>query len=371
MLSRRAFLLAGLPSLACRKRKIQGFSGYAFVANAGGSALAVVDLAVLATVRHIELPENPVDVLWNSGQPWVYTLTQPSGTLYRVHVISHRVTGTVDSLKASQVLLRPAQPRLAYALRRDPPAIAGVDLDQLAVVWSVRLPEPAVEFDVAPEGDIAVACFTQGGRIGLVDLQERRFRTTVQVGASVGPARFRSDGRLLLVANPTERLIVAVDPALAQPIVELPLPLEPRHFCFKPDGGELFVTGPGLDAVVSVHPYLTQVGSTAFVGRRPGAMAACQKPDLLFVANEGSGDVSVLEIRTQKPVALVAAGQEPCAILLTPDKEFVLVLNRGSGDMAVIRMEKLMGRRGRFAPLFTMIPVGSKPAAAVIVPVQA
>jgi DNA-binding beta-propeller fold protein YncE len=67
-------------------------------------------------------------------------------------------------------------------------------------------------------------------------------------------------------------------------------------------------------------------------------------------------------------VAVVTAGKEPAYIAVTPDDQYALVLNRTSGDMAVIRIATLSGRRTRFAPLFTMIPVGSEPVGAVVRP---
>jgi hypothetical protein len=50
-----------------------------------------------------------------------------------------------------------------------------------------------------------------------------------------------------------------------------------------------------------------------------------------------------------------------------------LVLNEQSGDVAVIRLlnirdADLNSRRSRTAPLFTMIPVGSRPVSAAITP---
>jgi YVTN family beta-propeller protein len=98
-------------------------------------------------------------------------------------------------------------------------------------------------------------------------------------------------------------------------------------------------------------------------------VAASTDPDYLFVANPETGDVTVLDIETQRVVAVVAVGREPAFITITPDSEYALVLNRGSGDMAVIRIAALSGRRRKFAPLFTMIPVGSAPASAVVMPV--
>jgi YVTN family beta-propeller protein len=130
----------------------------------------------------------------------------------------------------------------------------------------------------------------------------------------------------------------------------------------------LFVTGEGSDAVVVVYPFQTEVAGTLLVGRAPGEMAATTTPSYLFVASPKSGDVSVLNLDTQRLVAAVSVGSEPCYIAITPGDELALVLNKTSGDMAVLRVGAIAAKRGKNTPppLFTMIPVGSAPTCAVV-----
>jgi YVTN family beta-propeller protein len=97
-------------------------------------------------------------------------------------------------------------------------------------------------------------------------------------------------------------------------------------------------------------------------------MAVSADPNFLFVANPEAGSVSVFDITTQKVVAVTGVGMDPGAIVVTPDQEYALVLNRASADMAVIRISAITVGRAKSAPLFTMIPVGSGPVDAVVVP---
>ena len=128
-----------------------------------------------------------------------------------------------------------------------------------------------------------------------------------------------------------------------------------------------------MDAVVVVQPYYTpQVDKTVLAGHSPGAMAASASPGYLFVANQKSGDVSILDLVTKNVVAVTPVGTEPSYITITPDDEYALVLNQASGDMAVIRTRNVARavseqRRWKKGPLFMLIPVGSKPVSAAIV----
>ncbi len=96
------------------------------------------------------------------------------------------------------------------------------------------------------------------------------------------------------------------------------------------------------------------------------AAVSTRDVDYLFVANPEAGNVTILDITTHKMVGVVAVGKDPSFLTITPDGQYALVLNRASGDMGVIRVKSVVRNRGKSAPLFTMIPVGSRPVAAAV-----
>jgi len=191
---------------------------------------------------------------------------------------------------------------------------------------------------------------------------------TIPYRGDAGLVRFQSDGRAMILANTSERMLSVYDVASRRVVAHLPVAVRPDHLCFKPDGGQLFVTGEGMDAVVVVYPYRTpQVAETVLAGHTPGAMAASDgDPGYLFVANAASGDVTILNIRTRRAIAAASVGASPGYIAITPDNQYALVLNRQSGDMAVLLITPSLGNRQKAAALFTMIPVGSNPVSAVV-----
>jgi YVTN family beta-propeller protein len=117
---------------------------------------------------------------------------------------------------------------------------------------------------------------------------------------------------------------------------------------------------------VIVYPYQTEIAQTSLSGRKPGQMACSATPSFLFVSNPAAGSVSVFNTDTQKVVAVVGVGVQPGPIVITPDEQYALVLNQGSGDIGVIRIASIKQERTRKAPLFTMIPVGGIPVAALV-----
>lgn len=365
-IGRRRFL-AALVVAGCRRRKAEGFAGYAFVANREGGAVAVVDLGAFAVVRHIRLETGPSVVIADDARRAVYALAPESGAIYEIGADDLALRRRLRCPQSALAMkLAPGRDRL-WVLCGETRRLVGVPLRAGATAVSIELPARPVDFDLAPEAPRAAVSLDEAG-VALADLERGRLAWLVRPGGSLGPILFRRDGRLVLAGNRADRLLTVLEPAEGRTVVHLPLSVAPRHFGVKADGGQLFITGEGMDAVVTVYPYRTEVGSTTLAGRAPGFVAASTEPDYLFVANPESGDVTVLDIETQRVVAVVAVGRQPAFITITPDNEYALVLNRGSGDMAVIRIAALSGRRRKFAPLFTMIPVGSAPASAVVMP---
>jgi DNA-binding beta-propeller fold protein YncE len=177
----------------------------------------------------------------------------------------------------------------------------------------------------------------------------------------------------LIAGSAAGRSLSIFDVPSLKPVVRLPLPMSPRHFCFNHDRGQLFVSGDGVDAVAIVYPFRTEVAETMLAGRAPGAMQTTENPALLMVANPETDSVTVLDFDNlgKKLVAVVQVGQEPCDILITPDQQYALVLNGKSGDLAVIRIYAITdaspARRYKPTPLFTLIPVGEGPVSAAVV----
>ncbi len=65
--------------------------------------------------------------------------------------------------------------------------------------------------------------------------------------------------------------------------------------------------------------------------------------------------------------------QRPEFITITPDNQYALVLDRASGNMAIIhiaafRLSPEASRTKSGAALFTILPVGSDPVHAAVIP---
>ncbi len=368
-ISRRTLLLSpALALAACRQPKATRFPGYCFVANQDGRSVAVVDLSSFRVRKQIHLDAAPAVVLRHPQRPVVFVLAPQGGTVYEIDAATLEIGRTARAgSQAVDMQVSPGGDAL-WVLYREPAALVEVPLDSLRPARRIRLAAPPDGFDLSSENRAAIASRQDRG-IVMASLTSAAIERTIAAGAEPSIVRFQSDGKQLLVGSRPDRNVTIFDVATGRTVVRLPLPLEPRHFCFTPDGGQLFISGDGMDAVVIVYPQREEVAETILAGHAPGVMAVTDtSPSYLLVANPESSRITVFDVDTRKLVAPVQVGRQPGSILVTPDNQYILVLNEQSGDLAVIRIFSLAARyRYKPAPLFTMIPVGEKPVSAAVV----
>ncbi len=359
--------MAGIaPVAACGRRKGTGFPGYAFIANETGRSLAAVDLSLFRVARRVGFSSEPSAVIAPPDHNSVFVLTPRTGSVHEVDAESLRIRRSSRVAGAAVSMRVGPDGESIWVLGRDPTCLVRLPLDSFRPSERIRFSGTPEDFDIAAETAQA-AIITQGSHgIAIADLKRAAVQRTVDAPTVPHIARFRKDGRLLLAGQREQRSVSILDVSGGRLVVTLPLALEPVNFCSTPDGGQVFITGPGMDAVAVVYPYRTEVAQTLLAGRSPAAMAVTGDRGLVFIANPDSGEVSVLDVATHRIIAVVAVGAEPRHVLITPDAQYALVLNQRSGDVAVIRVAAVIDRRMKMAPLFTMIPVGSKPVSAAV-----
>jgi DNA-binding beta-propeller fold protein YncE len=377
-LTRRAwFGAAGLASAlaACRGGHGEGYRGALYVALETMRSIAVVDLLAFGLRGHIALNCTPAGLAADPDpHRAVAFVTGFNGTGAEQSAVLERV-----DLAARRSTARIGVGRGVPILRKDPRGLLWTAAGETRLrAWRASSLQPAgtlnfaarvVDFDFATHNvtkKVLLCASLEGGLVQFAEPATGRVGESVRCSAATATIRFRQDGRVALVTSPAAQLLTVVDWASGRIMTELPLPLQPAHLCLSPDGGQIFLTGPGRDAVVVVYPYRTEVALTSLSGRMPAQMACSSRPLYLFVSNPSANSVSVFDVDTQKIVAVTGVGAEPGSIVLTPDEQYALVLNQGSGDVAVIRVAAIRGGRERRAPLFTMIPVGGRPIAALV-----
>jgi len=379
-ISRRNLLWSSAITLGCGRTKATGFPGVCLVANQQGRSIGVVDLNRFRAHPPILLDAEPSVILAHPTRPKAYVLGPDNGTVYEIEAGSRTVGRRARAGNiAASMQLAPGQETL-WVLYRDPSSLVELPLDSFRPARRIRLSAPPDSFDLSSDHRAAVGS-RQDGSILFASTKTGALERTIAASDEPTILHWQKDGSQLISGSRPGRSVSIFQPDTGKMIVRLPLPIEPRQFVAKPDGGQIFISGDGMDAVVILYPYRTEVAETMLAGRAPAGMAVTGDPPyLLLVTNPDTGTITVLSFDNlgRKLVGVVQVGQEPRHVLITPDQQYALVLNEKSGDMAVVRIRVLKNqdasklpalRPYRPTPLFTMIPVGEKPVSAAVVAV--
>jgi hypothetical protein len=375
-MTRREWLAAGGLALlgGCGRKSGAGFPGYALIATSGASSISVIDLGDFRLLKEVPVGGAPESVRAVPETRHSFVMTPRTGSVHVLgssfeHVNSRKFA---DELAGFQLT---ADGRHVLAITGRSRELVEAETVSLNVTRRWKLSADPIALDVAADGAVAISTGPHGA-VEFVDRKTGR-QTRKEFGAVLGDVRFRQDGKLLMVANYQEQVLTALDVPSLGVLVDLPLAMQPQNLCFKADGGELFISGNGMDGIAIASPYLPlDIDQTVLGGRDPGVMACSGTPAYLFVASASGSDVCILDINSRKMIGIVEVGQRPSFIAITPDDQYALVLNEGSEDMAVIRIATIQQRLGNAAvmrgkaaaSLFTMLPVGSKPIEAAILP---
>lgn len=367
-MTRRDWLILSTALLpgACSRRKGAGYFGYALIATAGENSLAVVDLTAFRLLKSIPLGAPPTAVVPAAGAQYSYVLTPTTDSVHIVdgnlkRAASHRLGSGVRGIR-----LGPDGRGLVAMAARE---LTLVEPEPWRAAGRFPLEAEPVDMDVSTSGYAAVSTGAHGV-VELVHLASGR-RNRAQLTGAIGAVRFRADGQMVLVADLQNRSMVALDVPSLRVIAELPLAMRPDHLCFY-GSGQLFVSGAGLDGVAIIFPYDTiEVEQTVLAGRTPGAMACSDNPAYLFVGSETGSEVCILNVDDRKMIGLVEVGGKPGYLAITPGNQYALVLDADAGALAVIHIPaiRIIAKRPETgAALFTVIPVGSQPVQAAVVP---
>lgn len=368
MLSRRSLLVSGLAGglAGCASRTKNAYVGFAFVATRDSGDIAIVDLAAFSLEKkRIKPSGRPVQLIDVPNHDFLLSISD-NGTVEELSVSETRITRKLKMNLVPECVWLNHDASTIWGLSTDHKTLVAVDRETMATRSQWALGRRARGIAVSPGSPHVAVAFEGTNEVGILrDLNDKQF-LMAGMDQTPGQLRYVKNGSMLIVTHDQERQLTMVDSASGKIVVALPLPIRPENLCFNSDGGQLFITGEGLDGVVVVYPYQSQVAATLLSGKSPGPMAVSSQPQYLFVTSPSTDTVSVLDVRTQKLAAVIAVGNNPRCIVFTPDNQMALVLNQRSGDMAIIRLGNIVSKRQKTAPLFTMIPVGSAPVAAVV-----
>jgi YVTN family beta-propeller protein len=328
---------------ACQQPTLEypaAYHEYAYITNGKSHDVSVIDMRSFKILKTIAVGKGPTGITASPTRNEVYVVDSESGDL-RILDAEHNVVAATISLGRSPFFV-----------------------------------------DVSTDGKRAYAANSGSNSVSVVDLTSRKVIASVEVGAAPGLAKVSPDGKTIVVSNRGDDSVSILDAQKLAVRATVRICSQPTDVAIVPESNKAFIAcaaraatpeaaknqkrktptsaddGPGQIAVVDLtsNKLLTLLD----VGKTPVHLAL--KPDggELFVSNFGSDSVSTIETGANEVASAQPMGGNPVRGVVSADNSLLYVSNFGSGSVSVYSIQN-----GKF---LKSIAVGSQPDAIALQP---
>ncbi len=213
----------------------------------------------------------------------------------------------------------------------------------IAGVQAVAAGVQAVAAGGAPEGTLVVLNKSEASA-SLIDLSTGAVVATVPTGEGPHEVDISPDGKLAVSTNYGTRAaggssLTVIDVPSAQVVrtIDLGEYRRPHGITWLGGSGEVAVTAEENKAVITINVHSGKVTGSVKTEQEVSHMVVVTPGGRrAFVANIGSGSVSVLDLWTMEHLADLPTGEGAEGITITPDGSEVWVTNRSADTVTVI-----------------------------------
>lgn len=197
-------------------------------------------------------------------------------------------------------------------------------------------------------GDTLVVLNKTQAKVSFIDPQSGEILRTLPTGDGPHEAATSADGKWAVVTNYGQsrggQSLTLID--LKQNKVARTVDIEPysrpHGIVWSADGEHVWVTVEENRAIIKVDPFSSKISAVVETGQSGSHMVVIgPKEKRAFVANIGSGTVSVLDLKKQKLIQNITTGGGAEGIDITPNGKEVWVTNREVDTVSVIDTKSL------------------------------
>ena len=183
----------------------------------------------------------------------------------------------------------------------------------------------------------------------LIALETGKVVKTLPTGIGPHEGVCSPDGKTVVVANYGRRgepgstlTVIRLPEGQVVRTIDLGEYRRPHGLVFLPDGKRVLVTVEANKAVVLVNVESVNIEAAMETNQTTSHMVAyAPGKQLAFVANIGSGTVTVIDISKKAKIKDIATGAGAEGIDVSPDEKEVWVTNRSDGTVSIIDIDSL------------------------------
>lgn len=288
----------------------------AYVGNFKDGTVSVIDTATGAVIATVPVAAGPHGMSVAPDGKTVYVAGDESSTVSVIDTATDRVASTIEVGKTPHGLAMQPDGRVLLVAVYGEDRIAFIDTATRAIVGSVAVPKPHT-IAIRPDGKLAYVASQQPGKFALVvvDLAARAAVREIALDKPPRDPEFSYDGKALYFTMAGVDAIRVLDPENDRIVASVPTGASPHiagYFRGAP-AGTAVVQGPG--ELLLFDPATNAPLRSIAVGKQPHWVAASADGKRVYVTNEGSNDLSVVDLTTGQ-VVTIAVGTAPRKVVV-------------------------------------------------------
>ncbi len=351
-----------------------------YVANQSSNNVTVIDATTNLVVTTIPVGKAPSAVAVNAQTNTIYVADRDSADVAIINGASNSVTyvGVPSTGAPDSIAVEPGTGNV-YVGTGGPGILAVINTTTNQVMY----PDPSALF-----GPIALASSPLSGRMYVADVLDSDLEiyegaTTFLLNSvsMAKPQALAVNAPSVNVADGTGGLRVIDETGMTAPL-QFAAGSNPHAIATNPADNTIYLAdqSPAAGQAATVTQFAASnnsvvatyaVGPSAVPARTPSPnkIAIDTAANLVYVANEGSNTVSIIDGGVRNVLPTVTTGTTPTAILVDPLKCAAYVTNFGSGTVSVIQ-PSVNGSAvclSKGSLVFGRVPVGSNSAAQTVI----
>lgn len=288
----------------------------AYVGNFKDNTVSVIDTGTGAVIATVPVVAGPHGMGVTPDGRTVYVSGEDSSDVSVIDTATDRVTGTINVGKTPHGMAMAPDGRLLLVGIYGEDKVAFVDTATQQVVASVPVAKPHT-ISIRPDGRFAYVSSQEPGKFALmvVDLATHMVVRTLPLEKTPRDLEFGYDGKALYFTMAGVNAVQVLDPASDKIVAEIPTGASPHiaNFFRGAPAGTVVVQGPG--ELTLFNPATNAVLRSIAVGKQPHWVAATGDGKSAYVTNEGSNDVTVVDLTTGQTKA-IPVGNAPRKVVV-------------------------------------------------------
>lgn len=299
----------------------------AFVTNERDNTVSVIDTVKREVVRTFPVGRRPRGITFSPDGSKLFVCASDSNAVQVIDPDTGKVLHDLPSGEdPEQFALSPDGSKLFIA-NEDDALTTVVDVETRKVLAQIEVGIEPEGMAVSPDGKTAVTTSETTNMVHWIDVASLTSDDATQVGQRPRHAEFDRDGGKLWVSSEVGGTVAVIDVKTRQTLktLDFEIPgvakdrIQPVGVKLTSDGETAFIALGPSDRVAVVNARTYEVEGYILVGRRVWHLEFTPGEQGLLTTNGVSGDVTMIDVASRKPVKTIKVGRFPWGAAVRPD----------------------------------------------------